>query len=60
MVVSGVSGVLMKLNGSIGLVFGNSLRWVGRNFRSIQDFRWVTVQILVLGMTCSVGSSPLE
>lgn len=38
MVVRGTSGVLMKLVGHMGLLFGNSLGGLRRNFRGFSRF----------------------
>jgi len=59
MIVNGASGVLMKLMGHMGLVFGNSLGGVGRNFRGFIDLKWVMVQMLKFDMMCGVESNPL-
>jgi hypothetical protein len=42
-VISGAVGILMKYVGHMGLVFGNLLGGVGRNFRGFLDFRWVII-----------------
>lgn len=60
MVVRGMGGVLNKLVGHMGLVFGNSLVGVRRNFRGFLDLRWVMVQRLDFGIMYGVESNPLR
>jgi hypothetical protein len=60
MIVSGVSGALMKSLDHMGWVFGNSLGGIERSFLDILDLRWVTAPRLVFGTMCSLGNNPLK